>query len=224
MSADPRNFNLKAEAAGASDESIQAVHDGLLHQQVEPKEGFTLMPLFLLGLMSTMIFIVSIYVVHNRGGFDPLVHDGRFDPKSMGAASMAAAPADPRVTGKRFYTQVCATCHMPTGTGVPGVYPTLVGSDWVTGSPDRVIRIVLHGLQGPINVNGTTYNGVMPAFAAGSAYNWNDQRISDVLTYVRSEWGNAADPITPEQVTAIRTGAEAARAKAWSEAELLAIP
>lgn len=224
MSTDPRDFNLKAEAAGASDKSIQAVHDGLLHQQVEPKEGFALMPLFLLGLMSTMIFIVSIYFVHNRGGFDPLVHDGRFDPKTMGNSAVAAAPADPRVAGKRFYTQVCATCHQATGTGVPGVYPSLVGSEWVNGSPDRIIRIVLHGLQGPITVEGKSYNGVMPAFAAGSAYNWNDQRISDVLTYVRSEWGNTGAAITPPEVTAIRTGAEAGRTKAWSEAELLSIP
>ncbi|GAB1490149.1 hypothetical protein MASR2M8_26080 [Opitutaceae bacterium] len=224
MSADPRNLNLKAEAAGASDESIQAVHDGLLHQQVEPKEGFTLMPLFLLGLLSTMIFIVSIYVVHNRGGFDPLVHDGRFDPKTMGTSSVAAAPADPRVAGKRFYTQVCATCHQATGMGVPGVYPPLAGSEWVNGSDERLIRVVLHGLQGPINVEGKTFNGVMPAFGLGSAYNWNDQRISDVLTYIRSEWGNTGEPVTAEHVTAVRTGADAGRTKAWTESELLAIP
>ncbi len=224
MSTDPRDFNLKAEAAGASDESIQAVHDGLLHQHVEPKEGFALLPLFLLGLLSTMIFIVSIYFIHNRGGFDPLVQDGRFDPKTMGNSALASAPVDPRVAGKRFYTQVCAACHQATGLGVPGVYPPLIGSEWVVGSPDRIIRIILHGLQGPITVEGTSYNGVMPAFAAGSAYNWNDQRISDVLTYIRSEWGNTGSAITPAEVTAIRTGAEAARTKAWSEAELQAIP
>jgi mono/diheme cytochrome c family protein len=224
MSADPRKVNLRAEAAGASDESIQAVHDGLLHQQVEPKEGFTLMPLFLLGVLSTMIFIVSVYFIHNRGGFDPLTHDGRFDPKTMGASAVAAAPADPRIAGKRFYTQVCATCHQATGLGVPGVYPPLAGSEWVTTNDSRLIRLVVHGLQGPITVEGKTYNGVMPAFGAGSSYNWNDQRISDVLTYIRSEWGNTAAPITPEQVTAIRTGVDAGRTKAWTEAELLAAP
>jgi mono/diheme cytochrome c family protein len=224
MSADPRKINLRAEAAGASDESIQAVHDDLLHQQVEPLEGFTLMPLFLLGVLSTMIFIVSVYFIHNRGGFDPLTHDGRFDPKTMGASAVAAAPADPRIAGKRFYTQVCATCHQATGLGVPGVYPPLAGSEWVTSNDSRLIRLVVHGLQGPITVEGKIYNGIMPAFGAGSSYNWNDQRIADVLTYIRSEWGNEAAPIAPEQVTAIRTGTDAGRTKAWTEAELLAAP
>lgn len=224
MSADPRHNNPKAEASGASDESIQAVHDGILNTQAEPKEGFALMPLFLLGLLSTMIFIVSIYFVHHRGGFDPLVHDGRFDPKTMGAAAASTAAVDPRVAGKRFFSQACAACHQATGLGVPGVYPPLVGSEWVTGSPERLVRIVLHGLQGQITVEGKQYNGVMPAFGQGSSYNWSDQRIADVLTYIRSEWGHTADPVSADLVTSIRTGAEAARNKPWSEAELLAVP
>jgi len=224
MSADSSNINLKVEQAAASDESIQQVHAALRGAQTEPKEGFALMPLFLLGLLSTMIFIVSIYFVHHRGGFDPLVQDGRYDPVKMAANATAAAPADPRVVGKRFYTQVCATCHQPNGMGVPGVYPPLAGSDWVNGSEERVIRILLHGLTGPVTVNGATYNGVMASFGLGSAYNWNDQRIADVLTYIRSEWGNTGAPITAEQVTAVRTGSAAGRTAPWSEAELLAVP
>lgn len=224
MSADSNNFNFKVEQAAASDESIQQVHAALRGAKAEPKEGFALTPLFLLGLLSTMIFIVSIYFVHHRGGFDPLVQDGRYDPVKMAANAVAAGPADPRVAGKRFYTQVCVTCHQANGMGVPGVYPPLVGSEWVIGSEERVIRILLHGLTGPVTVNDATYNGVMAAFGLGSGYNWNDQRIADVLTYIRSEWGNTGTPITAEQVSAIRTGSEASRNTPWSESELLAIP
>lgn len=217
MSSEPFN-KPQLEQAAASDQSIQRVHAILLREKPEPKEGFTPMPLFLLGLISTMIFISCIYIVHYRGGFDPLVYDERVvDPGA--SAGGPKAPVDPKVAGKRSFTQVCATCHQATGLGVPSVYPPLAGSEWVTGSEERVISVLLHGLQGPITVEGKSFNNNMPAFGQGSAYNWNDQKIAEVLTYIRSEWGNTASPITAEQVAAIRTK-EAGRTKPWSEAEL----
>jgi mono/diheme cytochrome c family protein len=222
MSADPKNTNPRIEQAGASDESIQRVHSVLLREKAEPAEGFAPMPLFLLGFISTMIFLVSIYFVHYRGGFDSMVYDERFDPATMGKGA-GPVVVDPFVAGKRHYT-ACAACHQANGLGVPPAFPPLAGSEWVTGSEERLIRILLHGLEGPIEVKGQTYVGLMPAFGAGGAYNWNDQRIAEVLTYIRAEWGNAASPITAEQVTAIRTGAAAGRTKAWTAEELLALP
>lgn len=217
------------EQAAASDEQIQAVHSVLLREKSEPSEGYTPMPLFLLGFVSTMIFVVSIYFIHYRGGLTSgigeaaMIYDERFDPKIHGSANAGPVVVDPLVAGKRLYNQVCATCHQISGTGVPGVYPPLAASEWVTGSEERLIRILLHGLQGPIEVAGNTYNGNMPAFGAGSTYNWNDERISHVLTYIRSEWGNAAAPISAEQVTAIRE-ATAGHTAQYTAAELLALP
>lgn len=222
MSADPKNTNPRIEQAGASDESIQRVHSVLLREKAEPAEGFAPMPLFLLGFISTMIFLVSIYFVHYRGGFDSMVYDERFDPATMGKGA-GPVVVDPFVAGKRHYT-ACAACHQANGLGVPPAFPPLAGSEWVTGSEERLIRILLHGLEGPIEVKGQTYVGLMPAFGAGGAYNWNDQRIAEVLTYIRAEWGNDASPITTEQVTAVRTGAAAGRTKAWTAEELLALP
>ena len=216
MSSAPDHPNPQLEQAAASDESIQRVHSDLLHAQKEPNEGYKGMPLFLLGFVSTMIFVVSIYFIHHRGGFSALVYDERFDPATMGTAGEKAA-VDPRVAGKRHYA-TCATCHQATGLGVPGAFPPLANSEWVTGSEERVIKILLHGLQGPIEVSGATYNGIMPAFGPGSAYNWNDQRIAEVLTYIRSEWGNNAGPITPEQVAEVR--GQTNRSAAWTAAEL----
>jgi mono/diheme cytochrome c family protein len=218
MSAEDSIPNPKLEQAAASDESIQAVHEHLLHVHAEPKEGYSWMPLFLLGFVSTMIFVVSIYFIHHRGGFSPLVYDERYDPVTMGSKGEQAA-VDPIVAGRRLYVQNCAQCHQANGQGVPGAFPPLVNSDWVTGSDERLIKVLLHGLQGPIEVAGNTYNGVMPAFGLGSPFNWNDQRISQVLTFIRAEWGNAAEPISPERVTEVRT-AVGARAAAWTAAEL----
>ncbi|HEX2100380.1 MAG TPA: cytochrome c [Candidatus Synoicihabitans sp.] len=219
MSESPQSDPRLPQGA-ASDASIQDVHARLLHSRHEPKEGYSWMPLFMLGFVSTMIFVVSIYFIHHRGGFSPLVYDERFDPATMGDTGPKEA-VDPRVAGKRHYNAggSCVSCHQPNGQGLPPAFPPLAGSDWVTGSDERVIKILLHGLQGPVDVNGTTYNGLMPAFGPGSAYNWNDQKIAEVLTYIRSEWGNAAEPITAERVTEVRAQV-GTRAQAWTAADL----
>lgn len=217
MSREPDHLNPKLQQSAASDESIQQVHDDLMHVPREPKEGYTWMPLFMLGLVSTLIFVVSVYFIHHRGGFSPLVYDERFDPATMGSTGEKKA-VDPRIAGARLYNQNCAQCHQPNGQGLPGAFPPLAGAEWVVGDEEVVIKILLHGLQGPIEVKGNTYNGVMPAFGLGSGFNWNDQRISEVLTFIRSEWGNEASPITAEQVTQVRTSA--ARNTAWTAAEL----
>jgi cytochrome c553 len=144
------------EQAAASDQQIQQVHSSLLREKSEPQEGYTPMPLFLLGFVSAMIFLVSIYFIHNRAGFDPMVYDERFDPATMGAGAAQVAVVDPLVAGRRLYIQVCATCHQLNGQGVPGAFPPLAGADWVTGDEATLIRILLHGLQGPIEVNGNS--------------------------------------------------------------------
>lgn len=219
---DPKDNNPKIEQAGASDESIQQVHSILLREKAEPKEGYSPTPLFLLGFISAMVLIVAIYFVHNSGGFSPMVYDERFDPKTA-PSNVQAAKVDPVAQGKKLFTTVCAACHQPTGAGVPGVYPPLVGSEWVNGSEERVIRILLHGLQGPIKVEGKDFNSVMPAIGPGG-YNWTDDKIAAVLTYVRQEWGNSAPPVTAEKVTEIRTKAAAGRSTPWTSAELETLP
>ncbi|MCF3649652.1 c-type cytochrome [Synoicihabitans lomoniglobus] len=216
------------EQGAASDEQIQEVHSVLLREKREPSEGYTPMPLFLLGFVSSMIFIVSIYFIHYRGGLTEgigeaaMIYDERFDPKLHGGAANVVKEVDPMVAGKKVYTQVCATCHQVTGSGVPGVYPPLAGSDWVSGSEERLINILVHGLAGPVEVAGTTYNGNMPAFGKGSAYNWGDDRISYVLTYIRAEFGGGAAPVTVERVTELREGSS--RTTQFSAEELLALP
>lgn len=209
-------------ARDTSDANLQRVHADLLVNKPQPKEGYSVLPLFLLGLLSTLVFVACIYFVHFRGGMSPLVYDERFDP----AKAMAKGPAsvDPVAAGKRLYNSAgaCVTCHLPTGLGQPGVFPPLAKSEWVQGSEERLIRIVLHGLTGELKVEGATYNGMMPAFGAGG-FNWSDERIAHVLTYVRQEWGNTGGAITPEKVTEVRTKSAAGRAKAWTQPELEAL-
>jgi len=220
MSDEPIKPNPQIEQAAASDQSIQKVHAILLREKPEPKEGYTPMPLFILGFVTVMIFVCTLYFVHNRGGFSSMVQDERYDPAAA-SASTEVAKVDPVAQGKRLF-QTCATCHQATGTGVPGVYPALAGSEWVQGDEERVVRIMLHGLGGPLKVEGKDYNGNMPAFGPGGGYNWSDDKISYVLTYIRQEWGNKAAEITAAQVKEIREK-NAARAKPWSAGELEAV-
>ena len=117
--------------------------------------------------------------------------------------------------GKTIYATLCAACHQPTGTGVEGLAPPLVDSEWVLGPADRPARIVLHGLSGPVSVAGTVWRMEMPPLAVLS-----DADIAATLTYVRREWEHNASPVTPADIAKIRA-AFPGRTNAWSADELL---
>jgi ubiquinol-cytochrome c reductase cytochrome b subunit len=102
--------------------------------------------------------------------------------------------------GATVYTANCAGCHGAAGAGQPGVFPPLANNPVVTGPADAVIKIVSAGLTTPITVNGSNYSGAMPAWKG----NLTPAQIADVLTYVRSAWGNKAAAITTAQVTAAK--------------------
>ncbi len=123
-----------------------------------------------------------------------------------------------RVMGEAVYNATCYACHKSDGRGQPGQVPPLADSDWVNGKPDRLVRIVLHGLHGPIEVNGQKWNLSMPAL--GQSPLLNDDRLAGLLTYIRRDWDNYGDPVAPELVASIRQ-ATAGRAAPWSAEELL---
>lgn len=118
-------------------------------------------------------------------------------------------------TGQQHYAQVCAACHQPHGGGNAGVAPPLAGSDWVAGPPERLARVVLHGLYGPVQVNGQTWNLHMPGL--GTVF--DDDKIAGILSYVRRAWGNAAPPVEPALVAAVRKET-AERTLPWRAEEL----
>ena len=102
------------------------------------------------------------------------------------------------------------------GEGLPGAFPPLAGSEWVTAANPAVpIRTVLHGMQGPVTVKGTEYNGLMPAY--GTGIEMSDEEVAAVLTYVRQSWGNDASAITAEQVAAERAAPRSASGPVTAE-------
>jgi len=115
----------------------------------------------------------------------------------------------------------CVTCHQKTGAGLDPIYPPLAGSPWVTGSEERLTKLVLHGLWGPIEVNGKTYDpakGIPPMTQFAALL--KDEEIAAVLTYVRNSWGNKAAPVTAETVKKVREATKD-RSIFWSPEELL---
>jgi mono/diheme cytochrome c family protein len=218
----PLQFSPGVDQAAVTDEALLRAHEKLLGKQPDEKARYRLLPLNLLFFFSGLIFFGGTYLGRYAGHFDPLIFNENAKP---GAAVGAAAPVDPVVAGQKLYNAAaCNTCHQPNGLGLPGAFPPLVGSEWVTGSEERLIRIVLHGIVGPIKVKGADYNSAMPAFGrvAGSGYNWTDDKVAAVLTYVRQEWGNQAGPISTEKVAEIR--AKEGDHKPWTAAELEKLP
>lgn len=101
--------------------------------------------------------------------------------------------------GRIVFTNNCVACHQAAGQGVPGAFPPLARSDFLLANADRAIGTVMHGLSGPITVNGKTYNNVMPAMRV------TDTDIAAVLTYVRNSFGNAtADFVKVADVKRVR--------------------
>lgn len=161
------------------------------------------------------IFAAAFFGAYYMGAY---VGDFSADPHYMYRDRVAAvADEEPvAVDGGQVYTQRCQTCHQADGEGVSGVFPPLNRAEqWVTGPEGRPIRILLHGMEGEMEVRGNIYNGQMPGFGR-----LDDEEIAAVLTHIRQSWDNDASEITADQVAAVRD-AEADRTAPWTADELL---
>ena len=116
-----------------------------------------------------------------------------------GGGTQVAAAGGAAAKGATVYTANCAGCHQANGAGQAGVFPPLAGSDYVSGDTKRLGHILLYGLNGKINVKGADYNGQMPAWK-GQLSNTD---IANVLTYIRSSWGNKAAAYPEAQLAGI---------------------
>jgi mono/diheme cytochrome c family protein len=203
------------EQAAMQDEQMQDVHAQLMREKEEPHEGFSPVPIFLMFVFAALCFWGGVYLVEYSG-------DYRWDAYSPDFQAGAAVVTRPEISlfdrGAKVYRSQCAQCHQAEGNGVPGVFPPLAGSDWVTGHPQVISRILISGLNGPIVVKGNTYNGNMPAFGP-SGLALSDKDIAGVITYVRQEWGNSAPDVTEEMI-ADYGDLYASRTTPWQAADL----
>lgn len=165
----------------------------------EPQPRPVLAPVWLIVLMFLLFYWGAVYFDQNGAWFNPGVYAPyqtyteveSFQPKG-GGPDLAR--------GKAVFDTICALCHGANGEGKPGQAPPLAGSEWAQGSPDRMIRIPLYGLSGPVTVKGQQFNLAMPAM--GAALSPDD--LAAVLVYIRTSWGNSGSVVTPDQVGAIK--------------------
>ena len=194
----PRRGPSGAGSEGPSDGRLVEVHSQLSRDKDEPAEGFSLTPIFIVFLFCGFGFWAGLYLTQNSGNFAPSAFDLNAPKASLAGGPVAFEPDAAK--GEKLFLANCAACHQATGLGVPGAFPPLAKSVWVTGSEDRLVKAILAGLAGEIEDNGVKYNGNMPNIGAGL----KDAQIAHIATYVRQAWGNVAEPVMDTKVTEVR--------------------
>ena len=165
--------------------------------------------------LALVVIALSLSACNIQGFFtkysdDPVWVDQTAAKQTASAGGTDAGP------GKAVYGRICAACHLGSGKGVPNNnIPPLAGSALVVGDAEKPIKIVLHGLRGEIERDGIKINGQMAAWKD----QLSDQEIADVLTYVRSSFGNSADAVSADQVASVRE-ATAGQVTPYQESEL----
>ena len=179
----------------------------------DPHEQYNPVPHVVLALVGALIAWALAYIVIARP--DGLAGLGDQRQPATLAQGAAAAPGG-AVDGRQIFVAKCQACHQANGQGLPGVFPPLAGAAWVKDTPALPLQILLHGLNGPIEVAGNTYNGAMPAFGE----QMNDAELAAVLSFVRGEWGNDSPPVTADAVQAARADS-ASRTEPWNGVKAL---
>lgn len=205
---------------------VHQVHAAIQREKREPRVGLEPLSIWLIVVYGLAIFFGGAYLGRYSGSFsgdglDP----GMAPPKKLAAGGAGPGGAQageltPAARGKKIYMANCATCHQANGEGVAGQYPPLVGSEFVLLGTKRPAMIVLKGLEGPLTVKGVKYgSAVMQPWDK----TLTDAKIADVLTYIRSEWGNTAGPVAAEGVAALRKEL-ATHPGSFKEPDILAVP
>ncbi|HEY8503042.1 MAG TPA: cytochrome c [Gemmataceae bacterium] len=188
---------------------VTGMHTPIWREHEEPRDGLEPVPSWVTLTFWLFLFWGGFYVARYSADFRPHVYDGedvRFARGMPPPERIPQTPEDLIRMGRRIYTANCQVCHQAGGEGQDPQYPPLAGSEWVVGaeaSPERLSRILLYGLTGPITVAGKPYNAQMPAWGA----QLKDHQIAAVLTFVRQELqppDRKGEPILPATVSAVR--------------------
>lgn len=158
-------------------------------ENIDPKELIRPIPIAASLITLGMVIFGVIYLLIS----EPLTTSQYGDQRTVADLSGSLQTINSNqaaADGKALYAAQCAACHQANGQGVPGVFPPLDGSEWVQGEPRILANILLHGINGELEVAGQKYQGMMPAFPQLS-----DNELAEIITYIRSAWSNRADTV-----------------------------
>lgn len=191
----------------------------------EPKAGRVILPVWMVVLCGALFYWSQLYLDAHAGGFNKDVYAPFYSYEAVDAAQQKDPNAQMLAKGKAIFNVTCAACHQPNGSGKEGQYPQLAGSDWIGApGPQRVIRIVLDGITGPVTVSGKQYDFGSTVMTPFRAVYSNDEDLAAVISYVRKTFGNVTQPVTPQEVKQIRNATAAHTGTYWKPEQLLQVP
>lgn len=160
-------------------------------EEAEPSERSRPIPLIVVVITLAVVLSGVAYILLSES----------FGPADLGdrrtVADLRPAVVRPGqgVDGQQIYNAHCVACHQASGKGLPGVFPPLDGSEWVSGDERILANIVLHGINGEMSVMGQTYKGAMPSFG-----HLGDAELAAVLNHIRAAWTNKSAPLKVELI------------------------
>lgn len=214
----PRAFLRLARARATIALFTQTVPEGkagMANDQDKKAPWGLIAGLFTIGILLAYFIGASIY---------DALHEEREGKPTQTAAEIPTPPTAPVTAattptfadGKAVYERVCQACHQASGQGVPGTFPPLAGSEWVSDDPAVPVKIVLKGLQGPLTVKGQNYGTMAMPPQEGVL---NDAEIAAVVTHIRRSFGNQASQVDAAFVANLRAQL-AARSNPFTATEL----
>ena len=199
----------------------QATADAQHREHADPTERSQPIPLLAAVVIAGVLLFGVGYIVLAEPPGSPALGDRRTLVDLRSAAPAAAGSAGATGTaadGKQLYAALCVACHQASGKGLPGVFPPLDGSEWVTGDERVLAQLLLHGVQGEITVAGVVYKGAMPPFKQ-----LGDAELAALASHVRAQWSNKA-PAVKTELFAIERKASTRTTPFAGGAELKALP
>lgn len=167
----------------------------------EPPAARSTLPIWIIMVTLVLMLLGAVYFDRHSGWFNEQVYSPYKSAAELAATQPQSGAATAATQGKRTYEIVCGICHGTDGLGKPGQAPPLANSEWViTKGYDRLTRIPLAGLSGPMQVSGKGWNLAMAPMGAALS----DADLAAVLTYIRNAWGNQAGDVTADNVKSVR--------------------
>jgi mono/diheme cytochrome c family protein len=177
------------------------LNDAQKRERTDPNEDIKPLPWFITMTIGALFMWSAIYIKETVMTAAPEAGDSRATQvAALDCTTNSASVAKVAIDGSAIFQAKCLACHQANGQGIPGVFPPLAASEWVIGKPEVLANILLHGINGKINVKGTDYNGQMPAFKDLL----KDDELAAVLSHIRSGWGNKAEAIDETLIKNVR--------------------
>ncbi len=195
-------FSQSPTSNGEVGSTVLSAHAPARREKKDPETGHEPVTIGAFFLCAIALLAGGSYLGATSGGFAPDHYTmAGYTPQAPEGTGGGGVEVDPivawRKAGKQGFA-TCAGCHQGSGLGTPGVYPPLVGSEFVLEGTERMAQIILNGLSGPITVKGQAFAGEMPAQKALL----NDEKIAQIMSYVRYEWGNGIEEIVTKEMVA----------------------